>query len=83
MNLNESGWGDREANAGKKKFCLIENTRVVGQKELEHFREAMSTKMNDPYTVLLRQNKLPMSLLADHKKVCVTWKSGLLDCKAG
>jgi nuclear GTP-binding protein len=46
----------------------IENTRVVGQKELEHFREAMSTKVNDPYTVLLRQNKLPMSLLTDPQK---------------
>ncbi|KAJ1561004.1 GTPase required for pre-60S ribosomal subunit nuclear export and maturation [Cladochytrium tenue] len=46
----------------------FENTRVVGQKELEKFREAMAEKMNDPYTVLLRQNKLPMSLVTDVTK---------------
>ncbi|KAJ3316139.1 GTPase required for pre-60S ribosomal subunit nuclear export and maturation [Blyttiomyces sp. JEL0837] len=47
----------------------FENTRVVGQKELETFREAMGAKANDPYTVLLRQNKLPMSLLTDPARV--------------
>ncbi|KAL1914890.1 uncharacterized protein VTP21DRAFT_7806 [Calcarisporiella thermophila] len=41
------------------------NTRVIGQKALENFRESMSKKMNDPYQVLLHQNKLPMSLLQD------------------
>ncbi|KAJ3202742.1 GTPase required for pre-60S ribosomal subunit nuclear export and maturation [Clydaea vesicula] len=45
------------------------NTRTIGQKELESFREAMSVKKDDAYTVLLRANKLPMSLLADHNKV--------------
>ncbi|KAJ3103194.1 GTPase required for pre-60S ribosomal subunit nuclear export and maturation [Phlyctochytrium planicorne] len=47
----------------------FENTRVVGQKELEAFREAMGAKADDPYTVLLHQNKLPMSLLVDSQKV--------------
>ncbi|KAJ3214278.1 GTPase required for pre-60S ribosomal subunit nuclear export and maturation [Dinochytrium kinnereticum] len=47
----------------------FENTRVVGQKELEAFREAMGAKADDPYTVLLQQNKLPMSLLVDSTKV--------------
>ncbi|KAI8849280.1 NUC091 domain-containing protein [Chytridium lagenaria] len=47
----------------------FENTRVIGQKELESFREAMGEKADDPYTVLLRQNKLPMSLLVDSTKV--------------
>ena len=41
------------------------NTRVVGQKELEAFREQMANKINDPYTVVLRQQKLPMALLND------------------
>ncbi|OMH85491.1 Nucleolar GTP-binding protein 2 [Zancudomyces culisetae] len=39
------------------------NTRVIGQKALEEFREKLGSKVNDPYQVLLRQNKLPMSLL--------------------
>ncbi|KAI9351467.1 NUC091 domain-containing protein [Obelidium mucronatum] len=52
-------------DANRKWF---ENTRVVGQKELQAFREAMSDKADDPYTFLLRQNKLPMSLLTDSTK---------------
>ncbi|KAJ3068755.1 GTPase required for pre-60S ribosomal subunit nuclear export and maturation [Podochytrium sp. JEL0797] len=52
-------------DANRKWF---ENTRVVGQKELQSFREAMSDKIDDPYTFLLRQNKLPMSLLTDSTK---------------
>ncbi|KAL3138740.1 Nuclear/nucleolar GTPase 2 [Trebouxia sp. C0010 RCD-2024] len=39
------------------------NTRVVGQKQLDQFREEMSTKVDDAYTVLLREKKLPLSLL--------------------
>ncbi len=31
------------------------NTRVIGQKQLDLFRSEMSTKVNDAYTVLLRQ----------------------------
>ncbi|CAG8601678.1 3830_t:CDS:10 [Ambispora gerdemannii] len=45
------------------------NTRVIGQKQLEDFRESLGAKVNDPYQVLLRQNKLPMTLLADAAKV--------------
>ena len=41
------------------------NTRVIGQKQLEAFREEMSGKVNDPYTVLLREKKLPLALLED------------------
>ncbi len=51
--------------ANKQYFA---NTRTIGQRELEEFRNAMQTKMNDSYTVLLRQNKLPMSLLQDSSK---------------
>ncbi|KAG7711991.1 hypothetical protein KL930_004072 [Ogataea haglerorum] len=39
------------------------NTRVIAQDALTHFREAMGNKKDDSYTVLLKRNKLPMSLL--------------------
>lgn len=39
------------------------NTRVIGQDALSHFREAMGDKKHNSYQVLLRRNKLPMSLL--------------------
>lgn len=39
------------------------NTRVIAQDALTHFREAMGDKKHDTYLVLLRRNKLPMSLL--------------------
>ncbi|WZZ65295.1 hypothetical protein YC2023_076665 [Brassica napus] len=44
------------------------NTRVVNQKELEYFREEMKTKMSSNYNVILKERKLPMSLLTDNKK---------------
>ncbi|KAF9974182.1 GTPase required for pre-60S ribosomal subunit nuclear export and maturation [Actinomortierella ambigua] len=45
------------------------NTRVIGQKALETFRENLASKVNDPFQVLLKQHKLPMSLLQDPVKV--------------
>mgnify|MGYP002385752586 CR=1 FL=1 len=45
------------------------NTRVIGQKALESFREEIANKVHNPYQVLLKQSKLPMSLLTDSKKV--------------
>lgn len=41
----------------------FENTRVVGQTELEQYREAMTTKLKDPFSFVMHQNKLPLSLL--------------------
>lgn len=41
------------------------NTRVVSQDTLKSFREAMEEKSKDPYQVLLKSNKLPMSLIRD------------------
>ena len=41
------------------------NTRVVGQKQLERFREELGNKVKDPFSVVLRQRKLPMGLLSD------------------
>ena len=43
----------------------VGNTRVISQTALDHFRTSLSTKQNDPYSVLLRRNKLPMALLDD------------------
>lgn len=41
------------------------NTRVVSQETLSAFRDAMAEKAKDPYQVLLKSNKLPMSLIRD------------------
>jgi len=45
------------------------NTRVVNQKELEFFREELQNRMSSNYNVILREKKLPMSLLNDLPKV--------------
>lgn len=41
------------------------NTRVISQDALNSFREAMAERASDPYQVLLKTNKLPMSLIRD------------------
>ncbi|KAH9830464.1 NUC091 domain-containing protein [Rhodofomes roseus] len=41
------------------------NTRVISQTALDHFRTSLAARQNDPYSVLLRRNKLPMALLDD------------------
>ena len=41
------------------------NTRVISQDALNSFREAMAERAQDPYQVLLKTNKLPMSLIRD------------------
>ncbi|KAG2022620.1 GTP-binding protein, variant 2 [Coprinopsis cinerea AmutBmut pab1-1] len=41
------------------------NTRVISQTALDHFRTSLAGKKDDPYSVLLRRNKLPMALLDD------------------
>ncbi|KAF5868105.1 putative nucleolar gtp-binding protein 2 protein [Botrytis fragariae] len=41
------------------------NSRVIGQDALTSFREAMAERASDPYSVLLKTNKLPMSLIRD------------------
>lgn len=41
------------------------NTRVISQDTLKSFREAVAEKEKDPYSVLLKSNKLPMSLIRD------------------
>ncbi|WYZ43837.1 hypothetical protein EsH8_VII_000273 [Colletotrichum jinshuiense] len=41
------------------------NTRVISQESLTAFRSAMAEKAADPYSVLLKSNKLPLSLIKD------------------
>ncbi|KAI4166403.1 MAG: hypothetical protein LQ343_008079 [Gyalolechia ehrenbergii] len=41
------------------------NTRVISQDALSSFRQAMAERASDPYQVLLKTNKLPMSLIND------------------
>ncbi|MCJ1400532.1 GTPase required for pre-60S ribosomal subunit nuclear export and maturation [Xylographa trunciseda] len=41
------------------------NTRVISQDALQSFRDAMAERAADPYQVLLKSNKLPMSLIRD------------------
>ncbi|KAL2818801.1 NUC091 domain-containing protein [Aspergillus cavernicola] len=45
------------------------NTRVISQEALSSFREAVAERANDPYQVLLKTNKLPMSLIKENTTV--------------
>lgn len=44
------------------------NTRVISQEALSSFRDAVAERASDPYQVLLKTNKLPMSLIRDGDK---------------
>ena len=41
------------------------NTRVISQQSLDAFRGAVAAQQSDPYSYLMKQNKLPMSLIND------------------
>ncbi|KAJ5784434.1 Nucleolar GTP-binding protein 2 [Penicillium pulvis] len=45
------------------------NSRVISQEALTSFREAVAERASDPYQVLLKTNKLPMSLIRDNDTV--------------
>ena len=45
------------------------NTRVISQEALTSFRDAVAERASDPYQVLLKTNKLPMSLIRDGQGV--------------
>jgi len=49
------------------------NTRVISQDALAAFRGAVAAQQADPYSYLLKQNKLPMSLIKDDE----TKKNGI------
>jgi len=61
--------GDREITTATGRIApdrrWFGNTRVVGQTELDKFREEMTSKVADPYSVVLKRKKLPMGLLQD------------------
>uniref|UniRef100_H3BBQ5 Nucleolar GTP-binding protein 2 n=1 Tax=Latimeria chalumnae TaxID=7897 RepID=H3BBQ5_LATCH len=44
------------------------NTRVIKQSSLQKFQEEMDQVMKDPYRVVMKQSRLPMSLLHDRIK---------------
>nr|XP_057909135.1 nucleolar GTP-binding protein 2 [Doryrhamphus excisus] len=44
------------------------NTRIIKQTSLQKFQEEMSAVQKDPYRVVMRPSKLPMSLLHDRVK---------------
>jgi len=43
-------------------------TRTVGQDQLTNFREAMSSAIKNPYTVLLKPGRIPFGLLSESEK---------------
>lgn len=45
------------------------NTRVIGQEALQKFRTEMGAKYRDPYSVIIKQSKLPLSLLEEPKNI--------------
>lgn len=45
---------------------LWSNSRVISQEALAKFRENAEKTLKDPYSYLLKQNKLPMSLIHDN-----------------
>ncbi|KAI0713191.1 NGP1NT-domain-containing protein [Cerioporus squamosus] len=55
------------------------NTRVISQTALDHFRTSLASKQNDPYSVLLRRNKLPMALLDDAANPNLRKRSHILE----
>ncbi|KAI5995353.1 NGP1NT-domain-containing protein [Pisolithus marmoratus] len=55
----------QKGEAETKPWSWFGNTRVISQSALDHFRSSLSTKKDDPYSVLLHRNKLPMALLDD------------------
>lgn len=57
------------------------NTRVISQDALQHFRDALGETQKDTYQVLLRRNKLPMSLL-DEKDSTESPRARILKLRA-
>lgn len=45
------------------------NTRTINQTQMSNFREELAKEVNDPYRVVLKSSKLPMSLLQDSTKI--------------
>ena len=61
--------GDREITGETGRIApdrrWFGNTRVVDPKQLDTFRQEMTEKVADPYSVVLKRKKLPMGLLRE------------------
>lgn len=61
--------GDREITSETGRIApdrrWFGNTRVVDPKQLDNFREEMTEKVADPYSVVLKRKKIPMGLLRE------------------
>ncbi|KAJ5646524.1 Nucleolar GTP-binding protein 2 [Penicillium lividum] len=68
---NAASYQSRDAPVGRiepnRKWFA--NSRVISQEALTSFREAVAEREKDPYQVLLKTNKLPMSLIRDNDTV--------------
>lgn len=53
-------------------LCISANTRVIKQSSLQKFQEEMEAVQKDPYRVVMKQTKVPMSLLHDRVKAHVS-----------
>lgn len=62
-------WVESKNNHISSIIFFSGNTRVVNQKELEFFREELQNRLSSSYNVILKERKLPMSLLNDNQKV--------------
>ena len=60
------GWDKPSARVEPNRKWFT-NTRVISQDALDKFRGAVEAQSKDPYSYLLKQNKLPMSLITDNK----------------
>ncbi|NWH41653.1 NOG2 protein, partial [Chloropsis hardwickii] len=68
--LNMYRQKERRSGMARCNVCFLPsgNTRVIKQSSLQKFQEEMETVMKDPYRVIMKQKKLPMSLFHDRIK---------------
>ena len=45
------------------------NTRIIGQEQLQKFQANLGKVLSDPFQVVMKQTKLPISLLQEKAKV--------------
>lgn len=48
---------------------ILGNTKIIGQNALQRFKEELGTALKDPYQVVMKQTKLPITLLNESAKV--------------
>ncbi|KAI5885467.1 NGP1NT-domain-containing protein [Schizophyllum commune H4-8] len=61
----EKGAEDTKPGRVQRDGWWFGNTWVISQTAFDHCRTSPTTKKDDPYSVLLRRNKLPVALLDD------------------